>query len=315
MKIITFEDIEKLHIDSNTCYNWVSDMILNKDKTILPSKISMKPKENVFCNVMPSIVNNSYGGVKIVTRYPERNPSLDSNLLLFDVNTGENLAIMDANWITAMRTGAVAVHSLVLLAKSDYEVISVMGLGNTARSTIKILLDLYPQRKFVIKLLKYKNQAELFIDRFKKYSNVEFYIVDNATDLVKDSDVIISCATALNEDVCADEYFKEGVLVIPVHTRGFSNCDLFFDKVFADDESHVCHFKYFDKFNKFAEISDIVNKRVSGRNNDYERILVYNIGVSIHDIKFASKIYNMIIERNIKVDEFDMKSPKDKFWI
>ena len=27
--------------------------------------------------------------------------------------------------------------------------------------------------------------------------------------------------------------------VIPVHTRGFQNCDLFFDKVFADDTDHV----------------------------------------------------------------------------
>ena len=132
-------------------------MIKNKDNTILPSKISMKPMENVFCNVMPSIINNEYGGVKMVTRYPDRIPSLDSMLLLYDAQTGKNLALMDANWITAMRTGAVAVHSINLFAKSNYNQIAIMGLGNTGRATIKILLDLNPDKTFNIKLLQYKD--------------------------------------------------------------------------------------------------------------------------------------------------------------
>ena len=72
----------------------------------------MKPSEGTFCNVMPCILNNGYGGVKIVTRYPERIPSLDSRLILFDAMKGDFLALMDADWITTMRTGAVAAHSI-----------------------------------------------------------------------------------------------------------------------------------------------------------------------------------------------------------
>ena len=61
--------------------------------------------------ILPSI---NYGGVKLVTRYPKRNPSLDSEILLYDLKTGENVALMDGNWITTMRTGAVAAHSIRL---------------------------------------------------------------------------------------------------------------------------------------------------------------------------------------------------------
>ena len=46
--------------------------------------------------------------VELVTRYPERIPALDSKMLLFDAESGETLAFVDGDWITAMRTGAVA---------------------------------------------------------------------------------------------------------------------------------------------------------------------------------------------------------------
>jgi ornithine cyclodeaminase/alanine dehydrogenase len=58
------------------------------------------------------------------------------------------------------------------------------------------------------------------------------------------------------------------VLVVPVHTRGFTNCDLFFDKIFADDTGHVDHFRNFKQFKYFAEMSDVVNGTAEGRESD-----------------------------------------------
>ena len=79
MKIIDFEDIRGLHIPPEMCYQWVDGMIKDKKQVILPPKSSLKPMDGVFCNVMPSILPRSdlwAGGVKVVTRYPDRQPSL-----------------------------------------------------------------------------------------------------------------------------------------------------------------------------------------------------------------------------------------------
>ncbi|MGN0437560.1 MAG: ornithine cyclodeaminase [Lachnospiraceae bacterium] len=318
MKLLTFEDIINLNIDATSCFNWVSEMIQNKKNTQLPPKISMHPNDGVFCNFMPSIIPDtvfgSVGGIKIVNRYPDRVPSLDSKLLLMDMDNGDFLALMDANWITAMRTGAVAVHSMKYLAKSDFNRISLLGLGNTARATIYILANVFPEREFDIKLLKYKEQEKSFVDRFKDYDNLHFTFVDDMESLVKFSHVVISCVTYLENDICQDEYFDEGILVIPVHTRGFTNCDLFFDKIYADDYGHVCHFKNFHQFKYFAEMCDVVNGTAVGRENDRERILAYNIGLSIHDINYANHIYQMIKD-DPKYNCFDMKNPVNKFWV
>lgn len=316
MKVITHSDIANLKIPPETCFEWVRYMIENKDTVLLPKKISMKLGEGIFCNVMPSVVTmpdgKRFGGVKMVSRFPQRVPALDSKLILFDADSGENLALMDADWITAMRTGAVAVHSLNLLAKKDYKSVGFIGLGNTARATALVMSKVC-KKNITVNLLKYKGQEQLFAERFENCKNFKFNFVDTPEKLVGASDVIISAATYLPDDLCGDETYKKGVTVIPIHTLGFTNCDLFFDKVFADDVNHVNHFKYFDKFRRFAEVSEVVGGKAEGRANSEERILVYNIGVASHDVYFAANVFKAL--ENEKLQTVDLCSPKEKFWI
>lgn len=316
MKIISHKLISALHISPAECYRWVSEMILNKNSVLLPPKIGMKPAEGVFCNVMPSIITypdgRKAGGVKIVTRYPRRVPTLDSKLLLQDVQTGEFLALMDANWITSMRTGAVAAHSILLFAKQNFRTVGLIGLGNTVRATLLTLLSVRPELRLDIKLLRYKGQEKSFEERFSSFENITFSECDTAEELVRGSDVVVSGATYLPNDLCGDECFDEGILIVPIHTLGFTNCDLFFDKIFADDVGHVRNFKNFDKFKKFAEVTDVVNGRAAGRENSKERILAYNIGVSMHDVNFAARIYPLLKD---VAPEADLAEPSEKNYI
>jgi len=317
MHLITFEDIVKLNIAPTTCYKWTVEMIAHKNDTLLPPKISMKPTAGIFCNIMPSIIpaaSGKMGGVKIVTRYPTRSPSLDSKLLLMDADSGEFLALMDGDWITTMRTGAVAAHSVCLFAQKNFSVMGMLGLGNVSRATLMILAELMPERKIEIKLLRYKGQEESFARRFATYPNLQFRYVDSYEALVRGSEVVLSGATYLPEDICEDEAFDEGVLVQPIHTLGFTNCDLFFDKVFADDYSHVNGFKNFSRFRYFAEVCDVVNGKKAGRETDQERILAYNIGISIHDINFATHIYQMLKDDS-EIEKVDLKEPVEKYWV
>ena len=318
MKLVTFKDIANAEIPMKESIAWVSESIREKDTAIFEPKISLHPEvEGSFANFMPCIVKDaqgrSWGGVKMVTRYPDRFPSLDAKLMLFNADSGEVLALMDADWITTMRTGAVAAHSIDLLAKKDYRTMAIMGLGNTARATLLAVLEYLDGRDLDVKLKRYKGQEDDFAERFAGYANLHFTFVDTYEELVRGSDVVVSCATYLPDDICSDDCFEEGVLVVPVHTRGFTNCDLFFDKVFADDTGHVCHFKNFEHFNHFAEVTDIVNGRAAGRENDSERILAYNIGIAIHDIAFAAKIFESLDKDSLA--DIDLLQPEKKFWV
>lgn len=317
MRIVTHKDILDLNVSPRQCYEWVSYVLEHKKDALLPAKTSMKLDEGVFCNTMPCVVampnGKKFGGVKIVTRYPQRKPALDSKLILFDADNGEMKAVMDADWITAMRTGAVAVHSIRLFAKRDFNTVGIIGLGNTARATM-LVLSSFCDKKIKVRLLKYKGQEILFAQRFSQFPNFEFEYCDSAEQVVSGSQVVISAVTYLSEDLCSDSAFGKGVLVVPIHTRGFTNCDLFFDKVFADDINHVKHFKYFDKFRSFAEVSDVVCGNAKGRENDDERILAYNIGIALHDVYYAANIYEMLQQKG-GLTSVDFLEPTEKFWI
>jgi ornithine cyclodeaminase/alanine dehydrogenase len=192
-----------------------------------------------------------------------------------------------------------------------------MGLGNTGRAAMKVLLALYPERPLKIKVLKYKDQHTEYVKYFKgedgkAYPNAEFVFVDSYEEVVRNSDVIISAVTYTDEDFCPDECYKPGCLVVAVHLRGFLNCDLAFDKVFCDDEGHVNKFKYFDKWKYHAEIADVITGKAKGRESDDEKIIAYNVGLSMHDMNFADKIYDMAGDCG---QEISLDPPTDKFWV
>lgn len=315
MKFVSQQQIKALNISPAKCVEWVKESFSLKEFSQLPAKISLHPQGSDFINTMPCLLPPQYNyfGVKIVHRIKGATPALGGDLLLYDSSTGELLAMFDADWITTMRTGAVATLAIQTFRKSDANTYGFIGLGNTARATMLCLLESEPEVIHNVTLLRYKDQAESFIERFSKYENVRFSISDNIEDIISASDVIISCITEAQELLCPNnEKFKEGCLVIPVHTRGFQNCDLFFDKVYADDTAHVCGFRYFDKFKSFAEIQDVISGKKRGRESDKERILSYNIGLGLHDVVYASKIYEIIKDN---AQEINIERETTKFWI
>lgn len=319
MKIITEQQIRSLAITPRQCVEWIHESFAMKHEAQLPAKISVHPADYDFFTSMPCLLPDNGGdirffGIKEVHRIEGAVPSLGSDIMLYNAKNGELLALMDGDWITTMRTGAVAAASAKALRKSNASVYGFVGLGNTARASLLCILEAEPEKQFKVKLLRYKNQAEQFIARFTDYANVDFEIVDSISELAQTVDVFISCITSANGLLVKDEkLFQPGVTVIPVHMRGLQNCDTTFDRVFGDDTDHVKGFKYFSQFRNYNEIGEVLSGRDPGRKSDEQRILDYNYGLALHDIVFASKLYEALI--NTDTINIPIHKETDKFWI
>ena len=293
MRIVTSEDIEKYEISPVQSVEWVREAFLIKDKCQLPPKISLHPRGNDFFNTMPCILPEEYHtfGCKVVSRIKGNYPALKSDMMVFDTLTGDLVALVNCDWITARRTGAVAALAINTLRSSKAKIYSFVGLGAMARATLDCFFATNKEEELIVRLKRYKYQAEKIVSLYKDIPNVEFEIVDTMDELVDNADVVVSCITDADGLLVENtDLFKPGVLIVPVHTRGFQNCDIIFDKVFADDEGHVKGFKYFNQFRKFGELGKVLSGEIPGRENDDERILSYNIGLGLHDIYYASKI-------------------------
>lgn len=314
--VIQQEQIEALNIQPSTCVEWVRESFLMKDDAQMPAKLSVHPQGEDFITTMPCMLpernGKKYFGVKVVSRIEGQVPMLKSEISLYDAKTGCLLAVLDGDWITAIRTGAVAALAAKTLQRKGVDTYSMMGLGNIGRATALCLIDNNRDRAITLRLLRYKDQAERFVERFKDCKNVTFSIVDDPHEFVAEADVLFSCITFAKDLLFPDDnLFKKGVTVIPVHMRGFQNCDLFFDKVYGDETAKIKDFRYFSEFRQYDEFHHVLQGKNPGRTNDDERILSYNYGIALHDVVFAARIYE-----HAKADSgFELRKPDNKIWV
>ncbi len=325
MKIISEQFIRSLGIPATTCIEWVKESLAMKSAAELPVKISVHPGEGEFFTSMPCLLpspelqaagtfKRQYFGVKVVHRLLDAVPSLGSKLLLYDAKTGKLLALTDADWITAMRTGALAAAAAKVLRKQGAQNYGIMGLGNTARAVLTCLLEQEPGKVFHVKLLRYKHYEDDFCKRFEAYRNVCFTCTDDVNELAETSDVFFSCITHATGNIVEDaNRFPPGTTLIPIHTQGFMNCDTVFDRILGDDTKHVSGFRYFNQFRDYNEIGEVFAGRDPGRTSDEQRIIQYSYGLAIHDVVFAAKIFE-IAEKH-EIPEIDLFQETHKFWV
>lgn len=314
MKLITFNDIKSLGITPQQSYEWIDFVLRNRDKFILPTKVRIPLEGSDYCNLMPcSMPEGKFFGLKVINRSEERREmgdlNLDSQILIYEYGTANLKAILDGNYITTIRTAAVAVHSIFNFA-GDFETVAMVGLGNIGVAIGDIFFEMIKDRNITVKLYKYKDHAERFMARFAKYTNIKFVVVDTYEELMSDSDLVISSVTYAENDFCDPSVYKKGCTVIPVHMRGFMESDLAFDHIIVSDMVRAKGFKYFDSYKKVSLTDDILAGTVKARENKDDRVLIYNLGLAITDLYFASKIYQMID----KEESEDLK-PTTNFYV
>ena len=288
-------DIKKISISPKEYYQMANHVIQNPNEYILPTKIRIPLAGTDYFNVMPCMIPScQLGGVKIVTRSDERRrlkqSNIDSDIFLYDLETLSIKAIVDGSYITTIRTAAVAVHAILNFASSK-DTIAMVGLGKIGTAIGEILFDIEKHHPFTIKLYKYKDHAEKFVERFKDCKNISFKVCETYEELMQDSDVIISSVTYISEDFCSASFYKDGCTVIPVHLRGFMECDRAFDHIITSDLESIKKFGYYNEFKRLTHIDEIIKRNSLVRNNSKDRVLVYNLGLASFDLYYAARIY------------------------
>lgn len=318
ISVIQNTEIRSLNISPSTCVQWVEEGFRMKGMAQMPAKISVHPQGEDFITSMPCLIpdkdGHQYFGLKVVSRIDGQRPALHSDIYLYDSKTGNLLAVLDGDWITAMRTGAVAALAARLFKRKGVNTYSLMGLGNIGRAVALCLIDDNKNKNITLRLLRYKHQAEDLASSLSQYPNVSFEIIDDRRVFFQEADVLISCVTVAPELLCPDDsWFKPGITLIPVHVRGFQNCDLFFDKVYGDDTRQIQNWKYFSKFRKYDELHRVLLGLATGRETDKERILSYNYGIALHDIVYASRIFELLQKQPHA--QFYLKKQTTNLWL
>ncbi len=296
MKKITDEQIRKIKLTTDEVFSWVNEVHIHKNESILPAKVSMKPEDGKFFNVMPAILkNNNVVGTKIVSRIPGQDPLIKGDIFLHNLDNGNLEYIVDGTYITSLRTGVAAAYGILQIIKeADSYEIGLVGLGNVTTIACDFLFDKLKDKKLHVKLYEFQEEHIRFKDRYKNYTNIEFEYVDTYEKMIRDSDIIISGVPYASDNFGEVEWFKKGVTIVPIHTRGFQNLDKLADKIIIDDTEHIRGFKYFNEFRNCSELQEVLKGNKKARDNDEQIIILYMVGIVLLDIVFAQKLLEKI---------------------
>jgi alanine dehydrogenase len=120
-----------------------------RGETLMPSKVYIDLEEyHGDFRAMPAYFSGS-AGLKWVNAHPENPakhglPTVRGMYILSDPATADPLAVMDATWLTAARTGASAAVATKHLARSGARSVGFVGSGAQARTllaALRVVLD------------------------------------------------------------------------------------------------------------------------------------------------------------------------------
>ena len=256
-------------------------------------------------------------GLKLVTVYPNNPskyqlPTILGTLQLCNQCTGEVIAIMDAGYLTAVRTGAVSGVATKYLARENSTTCTVFGAGAQARKQIEAIKLVRPIDKVLVIDIS-PEASQIFADDMSKTLNISVMTTEDVEGAIRQSDIIVT-ATNSQEPLFDGSWLQTGTHINnigshSVNARELDTTTVVRSKFVADlkeanlaeagdilipiQEGAVTE----DKI--YASLGDIVIGNKPGRENDDEITVFKSCGLAIQDISTALAVYKAAIEKNI----------------
>lgn len=246
-------------------------------------------------------------------------------VMLNNADTGAPIALMSANLVSSMRTGAVPGLAAKYLAKSNAQSIGIVGAGVMGKTSLIALLHTCKNVK-TVKIYDIFNEASIKLaGRILKEFEVEVCPVRSIEDAVRGSDVICVATSGSEEPEVKEEWLNDGVLMILPAGIKISKDFVMKTKIVADNWKMFKAWDYeqkglpltnAEKFGAAAgyamdlinegkmsddqvlNLGDIVIGKIQGRKSDNEKIIFVLGGMAVEDVAWGYTIY----ENAIKMD-------------
>lgn len=202
--VISRREVESL-LEMKDCIDAVEKAFreLAEGRAVMPQRavIPVTEKKGVFLG-MPAFIGGDMNalGLKLVTVYPENPakhdlPTVLGTLLLCDPATGKAEAIMDAGYLTAVRTGAASGVATKYLAREDSRTCVVFGAGVQAAKQLEAIHLVRPLEKaWVIDIDD--AAARSFAERMSAELGLEIEVTKAIDDVVPAADIVVTASSS-----------------------------------------------------------------------------------------------------------------------
>ena len=264
---------------------------------------------NYFAAALPS-----YGvyGYKTYTAFRERLRSLVS---LFHVQDGHLLALIEANWLGAMRTGGTSALATKYMAPREARTVGLIGAGNQAVTQAMGVCAVRPIQTMLV-YCRRPQERQFFCDEMSSMLGIEVRATESAQQAVEGADIITTVTTAKDPVLLGDwlqpgchvnaigsnwaqrreidsEVLKRSVLVV---TDSVEQAE-----AEAGDLIIPANAGEFD-WNDLYELAEVVHGSAPQRELPEDITLFKSVGIALEDIALATHVYNLAYQQGIGED-------------
>ncbi|TAH51927.1 MAG: ornithine cyclodeaminase family protein [Chloroflexota bacterium] len=261
-------------------------------------------------NVMPAgIFTRGYMGFKAYTSF---RGGARFYFHLFDGNSGEYLAIIEADRLGQMRTGAASGVATKFLARQDSKTIGIIGTGWQAESQLQAVCAV---REFgsVKCFSRDETRRKQFAEKMSAQLNIAIEPVASTRDAIVESDVVIAITTAA-QPVVMGEWLRAGAHINAaggnwaarreVDSAAVKRAHAIFadsveqakieagDLILAVSENAI-------GWEKVQEMSALVSGRAVGRASEDDITLFKSCGIALEDVAVGTFVYERAREMKI----------------
>lgn len=182
---------------------------LAQGEATLPLRTGIPVGENGLTLTMPAYLSEEkILGLKVVSVFPDNvkhnKPSINGTILLLDATSGEPLMLMDAGYLTALRTGAISGLATKYFSKNLPSTIAIVGAGVQAITQLEAVAAVR-QIEQVFVWSRHLESANKFANEMSAFYDVQ--VCEQLSTALKKSDVICT-ATGSTEPLIHLEDLK-----------------------------------------------------------------------------------------------------------
>ncbi len=284
----------------------------SKKEVEMPAKIGIHPLKDTLMHAMPAYIAKDFAcGIKWASCFPENRArfgySQTTGILVFnDHESGSPVCLMDAVYITEVRTAAVAVAAVKKLGNLKAKRFGMVGCGVQGNAQVGMIEKALKELEEIYVIDAYAPAMNELIQRQQPKVKAKIIKASSYEEMALKCDVMCSAAIIKEkpDPKFKDEWFRPGQTLV------MSDCHTFYedatmkraDKYLLDSvEQHelLVHYGYYPQGlpKIYGETGEVLGGLKPGRESEEEFIVCNNVGMAVEDIMVARRIFDLALEK------------------
>jgi len=252
---------------------------------------------------------SGYMGLKIYTSSRE---GLRFLVPLYSADSGDLLAMIEADYLGQLRTGAASGVATRVMARADARIVGMIGTGMQARTQLEAVALVRKLEKIRV-FSRDPQRREGFAREMSARLGISVAPAASAEEAVRGTDILITSTTATNP-IVEGRWLAPGMHVNAIGANFPQKRELDADAVarcdiIAVDSREQSRIEAGDliqafsgdqaRWSKVLELADLVAGKVPVRTSSKQITLFKSNGIAIEDVVVAGRIYELARERKL----------------